>query len=71
MWAHNANCVDTVKPGAFAFLNLGENEFVKALRARLFHTLETKAKVYGKRLVEGMMSVENVNPTKNGTLVIG
>ena len=71
MSAYNANCLDTVEPGVLAFLNLGENVLVKALRARLFHTLETEAKVYGKRLVEGMMGVENVKPTKDGTLVIG
>jgi hypothetical protein len=71
MSAYNANCVDTVKPGVSASLNLGENKLVKALRARLLHTLETKAKVNGKWLVEGMMCVEDVNPTKDGTLVIG
>lgn len=68
---YNANCVDAIEPGVLAFLDLGEDELVKALRAGLLHALETEAKVYGKRLVESMMCLEYVNPANNRTFVIG
>jgi hypothetical protein len=68
---HNTHCVDAIKPGVLAFLDLGEDEFIKALRAGLFHAFETEANVYGKRLVEGMVCVEYVDPAKDGTFVIG
>jgi hypothetical protein len=68
---YDADGVYAVKVGVFAFLDLGEDERVEALRARLFHTLETKAKVDGERLVEGVVGIENVDPTKDGTFVIG
>jgi hypothetical protein len=69
--ANNANCVDAIEPGALAFLDLSEDEFVKALGARLLHALETEANVYGKGLVEGMVCLEYVNPTDDGAFVIG
>ena len=67
---HNAHCVNAIKPGVLAFLDLGEDEFIKALRARLFHAFEAEANVYGKGLVEGMVCIEYVDPAKDGTLVI-
>jgi hypothetical protein len=68
--AHNANCVDAIEPGVLAFLDLGEDEFVEAFGAGLFHAFEADANVYGKGLVESMMCVEHVNPAKDGTFVI-
>jgi hypothetical protein len=68
---HNTHCVNAIKPGVLAFLDLGEDEFIKAFRAGLFHAFETEANVYGKRLVEGMVCVEYVDPAKDGTFVIG
>jgi hypothetical protein len=69
--AHDANCVNTIEPGVFAFLDLGKDEFVEAFGTRLFHTLEAEAKVHRKWLVEGVMCIEYVNPAKDGTFVIG
>jgi hypothetical protein len=69
--AHNTNCVNAIEPGVLAFLDLGEDEFIKALRAGLFHAFETETKVYRKGLVEGMVRVEYVDPAKDGTFVIG
>jgi len=69
--ANNANCVDAVEPGVLAFLDLGEDEFVKALRTALLHALETEANIYGKGLVESMVCFEYVNPANDGTFVIG
>jgi hypothetical protein len=68
---HNTDCVNAVKPGVLAFLDLGEDEFIKALRAGLFHAFETEAKVYGKGLFEGVVCVEYVDPAKDGAFVIG
>jgi hypothetical protein len=69
-WAYNANCVYAIEPGVLAFLDLGEDEFVEAFGARLFHAFEAEANVYGKGLVESMVCVEHVNPAKDGTFVI-
>ena len=68
---YNAHCVNAFKPGVLAFLDLGEDEFVKTLRAGLFHAFETKANVYGKGFVEGVMCVEYVDPAKDGSFVVG
>jgi hypothetical protein len=68
---HNTHCVHAIKAGVLAFLDLGEDEFIKALRAGLFHAFETEANVYGKRLVECMVCIEYVDPAKDGTFVIG
>lgn len=68
---HNTHCVNAIKPGVLAFLDLGEDKFIKALRAGLFHAFETEANVYGKGLVEGMVCVKYVDPAKDGTFVIG
>jgi len=68
---HNTHCINAIKPRVLAFLDLGEDEFIKALRTGLFHAFQTKANVYGKRLVEGMVCVEYVDPAKDGTFVIG
>jgi len=68
---HNTDCVNAIKPRVVAFLDLGEDEFIKTLRARLFHAFETEANVYGKGFVEGMVCVEYVDPAKDGTFVIG
>ncbi len=48
---HNTDCVNAIKPRVVAFLDLGEDEFIKTLRARLFHAFETEANVYGKGFV--------------------
>jgi hypothetical protein len=69
--AHDANSVDTVEPGVFAFLDLFQNELVEALRAGFFHPFEAETKVYGKGLFERVMCVEHVEPAKDGTFVIG
>ena len=69
--ANNANCVNPIEPGALAFLDLSEDEIVKALGARLLHALETEANIYGKGLVENMVCLEYVNPANDGTFVIG
>jgi hypothetical protein len=68
---HNTHCVNAIKPGVLAFLDLGEDKFIKALRAGLFHAFETEANVYRKGLVEGMVCVKYVDPAKDGTFVIG
>jgi hypothetical protein len=68
---HNTHCINAIKPGVLAFFDLGEDEFIKALRAGLFHAFETEAKVYGKGLFEGVVYVEHVDPAKDGTFVIG
>jgi len=41
----------------------------KSLGAGLFHSLKTEVKV-GKGFVEGVMCIEDVDPAKDGTLVI-
>ena len=69
--AHNTNSVNAIKPRVLALLDLGEDEFIKALGTGLFHALETEAKVHRKGFVEGVMRVEYVNPSKDGTFVIG
>jgi hypothetical protein len=68
---HNTHCVNTIKPRVLAFFDLGEDEFIEALRAGLFHAFETEANVYGKGLVEGMVCVEYVDPAKDRSFVIG
>jgi hypothetical protein len=69
--AHDANGVDTVEPGIFAFLDLRKNELVEALRAGFFHSFEAETKVYRKGLIERVVCVENIEPAKDGTFVIG
>ena len=68
---YNTHCVNPVKPRVLAILDLGEDEFIKALRTGLFHAFETEANVYGKGLVEGMVCVEYVDPAKDGSFVVG
>ena len=69
--ANNANCVDAIEPGVLAFLDLRDDEFVEAFRAGLFHAFEAEPNVYRKGQVELVMCVEKVDPTKDGTFVIG
>jgi hypothetical protein len=52
-------------------LCLGVDEVVKTLAAVLFHTLEAHEKVDGEIDVGLLVSLDGVEPTENGTLVVG
>lgn len=63
----NANVVNVMQEIFFAC----EQQFVKSFAARLFHALEYEFNVHRQRDVKRLETFDGMNPTENGSFVIG
>ena len=68
--AHNANRIHTTEPTSLALRCLGGNQLVQALAAALFHPFEAEAQVDGKLETECLVGLEDIQPSKDGPLVV-
>ena len=70
MSAYDADTIHAVKEAILSLLDFLHNQLIEPLAAVLLHALETKAHIDRKVKTKALVSLEDVEPAQDRTLVI-
>ena len=68
---YDADGVDTMEPAALPSGMLGSDEFIETNASTLLHTFKDEAEIYREFNPQVFVGLNDVEPSQDGTLVIG